>query len=174
MRLRSADIEEGIHQPGVTSKLSPQASPIGGTFGKVRSSGRKPHQGWDLYADVGTPVYSVADGQVEYVENRGDYGLQICVRLGGPQCSSMDALARRFLAASLHAFYAHLSLSLVRTGDLVREGQTIGLSGNSGNARTTPPHLHFEVRTQARLGKGLAGRIDPGELLGYEYYRCAL
>jgi murein DD-endopeptidase MepM/ murein hydrolase activator NlpD len=174
MQLRAADIEESIHQPGVTSKLSWQASPVGGSFGKVRSSGHKPHQGWDLYATVGTPVYAVMDGQVAYAESHGDYGLQVCILLGGLQCSNVDAIAQRFHSAHLYAFYGHLSSALVKKGDTVREGQTIGLSGNSGNARTTPPHLHFEVRTVARLGKGLVGRIDPGELLGYQYYSCSL
>ena len=54
----------------------------------------------------------------------------------------------------------------------VAEGDLIALSGNSGNASNTPSHLHFELRTHPNLGKGLAGRINPGELLGYSHYSC--
>jgi hypothetical protein len=42
-------------------------------------------------------------------------------------------------------YYAHLDEQLVSQGDRVAEGDTIGLVGNTGNARTTPPHLHFGI-----------------------------
>jgi murein DD-endopeptidase MepM/ murein hydrolase activator NlpD len=52
----------------------------------------------------------------------------------------------------------------------VLEGDEIGLTGTSGNAGNTPPHLHFELRTNPRPSSGLSDRLDPGELLGYGYY----
>ena len=42
-------------------------------------------------------------------------------------------------------YYAHLDSQLVRPGDRVAVGDTLGLVGNTGNARTTPPHLHFGI-----------------------------
>ena len=45
------------------------------------------------------------------------------------------------------AYYAHLDRVRegLALGELVREGETIGYVGNTGNARYTPPHLHWEV-----------------------------
>jgi murein DD-endopeptidase MepM/ murein hydrolase activator NlpD len=45
------------------------------------------------------------------------------------------------------AYYAHLDRQLVKAGDYVRKGQVIGTVGNTGNARTTPSHLHFGIYT---------------------------
>ncbi len=42
-------------------------------------------------------------------------------------------------------YYAHLDTQLVSSGERVRAGDTLGLVGNSGNARTTAPHLHFGI-----------------------------
>jgi murein DD-endopeptidase MepM/ murein hydrolase activator NlpD len=52
-------------------------------------------------------------------------------------------------------YYAHLDRQYVREGDQVQPGDTIGFVGNTGNAITTPPHLHFEVY---RRGEG---PLDP-------------
>ena len=52
------------------------------TFGIVRkfaNGSPKPHQGWDFSAPIGTPVYAIADGKVEFIKNIGDYGLQLCL-----------------------------------------------------------------------------------------------
>jgi uncharacterized protein YraI len=47
-------------------------------------------------------------------------------------------------------YYAHLSEQLVTPGQLVRRGDVIGRVGNTGNARTTSPHLHFGVYAGSR------------------------
>ena len=48
------------------------------TFGMVRHGGRRPHQGWDLTAPVGTPVYAITDGVIkETTANVGYYGRQV-------------------------------------------------------------------------------------------------
>jgi hypothetical protein len=54
-----------------------------------------------------------------------------------------------------HLYYAHLDKQLVRAGQRVRAGDTLGLVGNTGNARTTAPHLHFGIY---RSGQGA---VDP-------------
>lgn len=130
------------------------------TFGMVRNNNTKPHQGWDLAALPGTPVYAIATGRAEFVENKGAYGVQIC-----------QTFEHR--GQPLYAFYAHLEHALVKNGDKITEGQLIGYSGQTGNASgqcEADAHLHFEIRLVPRPGLGLAGRIDPGEILGYEIY----
>jgi len=133
------------------------------TFGPVRKNPDgtpRNHQGWDLAAPPGTPVYAVADGTVESIaDDAGDYGRTITLR---------------FLRGGmfLFAFYAHLSYISVAGGQQVSAGQLIGYTGNTGNAAGLQPadaHLHFELRTAPVAGLGLGNRLDPGELLGYEY-----
>ena len=172
MRIRTAQSDSQYTGPEIKNRLKTNASPIGGSFGKgVRSSGTKPHQGWDLYAEIGTFVYTIGPGVVVFSEHPKDskYGLQICVRLDEAPFCSVDAVLP---AVPKFAFYAHMQRSFVKAGVRVSEDKPIGTTGNSGNARGLPPHLHFEIRTTARLGKGLKGRIDPGEVLGYSYYGC--
>jgi SH3-like domain-containing protein len=55
-------------------------------------------------------------------------------------------------------YYAHLDSQVVRRGDRVLAGDTIGFVGNTGNARTTPPHLHFGIASR--------GWFDPMPALG--------
>lgn len=117
------------------------------TFGAPRSEGRR-HEGVDIFAARGTPVLAAHDGVVVRI---GTY------RLGG---IAIHTVGRR----GVLAYYAHLERVRpdLRRGVLVREGETIGWVGNTGNARTTAPHLHFEARP---LALGLVAR-DPVPLLG--------
>lgn len=137
-------------------------------FGMVRNNGTKPHQGWDLWAPIGTPIYAVADGLIEYVQTDSIYGLQLCMSFTDNSGISDTGL--------LYAFYAHLSQAYFNKGFEVTEGMIIGLTGDSGNARGfsfDEQHLHFEIRTLPYLGKGLRGRLDPAEFLGYHLLTCS-
>ena len=98
-------------------------SPFGARWGK-------PHEGIDLPAPVGTPVFAAADGRVVYAGAaiRG-YGNLIVLKHAG----------------DLLTAYAHNSVLLVSQGQSVRAGDRIALVGQSGHA--TGPHLHFEVRS---------------------------
>jgi murein DD-endopeptidase MepM/ murein hydrolase activator NlpD len=98
-------------------------SPFGARWGK-------PHEGIDLPAPVGTPVFAAADGRVVYAAAgiRG-YGNLIVLKHAG----------------DLLTAYAHNSVLLVSQGQSVRAGDRIALVGQSGHA--TGPHLHFEVRS---------------------------
>jgi murein DD-endopeptidase MepM/ murein hydrolase activator NlpD len=98
-------------------------SPFGARWGK-------PHEGIDLPAPIGTPVFAAADGRVVYAGNgvRG-YGNLIVIKH----------------TAELLTAYAHNSVLLVSQGQPVRAGDRIALVGQSGHA--TGPHLHFEVRS---------------------------
>ena len=89
----------------------------------------RPHEGIDLAAPTGTPVFAAADGSVAYAGNgmRG-YGNIVVLRH----------------STALLTVYAHNSVVLVSRGQPVRAGDRIALVGQSG--RATGPHLHFEVR----------------------------
>ena len=60
----------------------------------------------------------------------------------------------RLLNKNVTLYYAHLDEQLVQQGQTVKQGETLGLVGNTGNAKYTPAHLHFGVYTYA-------GPIDP-------------
>lgn len=89
---------------------------------------RRQHNGVDLAAPRGTPVYATADGIVESARYFGSYGNYVQIGHGG------DVESR----------YAHLSSYTVSNGDQVRKGDLIGYVGSTG--RSTGPHLHYEVR----------------------------
>ena len=131
------------------------------TFGMTRSNADgtpRAHQGWDFGAPVGTPCRAIGAGVVEAVTDAGDYGLQVLIRQHDPHEDR-----------TMWTFYAHLSSAAVKAGERVEAAQVIGATGESGNACGMPvadQHLHFEVRTEPRPGRGLAGRISPLELYG--------
>ncbi|WP_205699077.1 peptidoglycan DD-metalloendopeptidase family protein [Conexibacter sp. SYSU D00693] len=108
-----------------------------GQFGAGRNGGRT-HEGFDVNAPCGTPLVAARAGRV--VRSRFDpvlYGHEVVVR------GLLDGRTYR---------YAHLrDRPLVRRGERVRTGQRIGSVGDTGNARTTGCHLHFELRVGGRL-----------------------
>ena len=167
MVLRTADLDSQVKVQGVTDRLSTSASPVGGTYGFVRSHHQKWHNGWDLYAKTGTLCFAVTDGEVIETAVHTGYGRTLIMKLQGPQA---DAIARRHKVPSLYALYGHLSAYL--TGKAcVMEGASVARTGADGNAYNTPPHLHFELRTSPSFAGGHHS-IDPGELLGWQYYAC--
>ncbi len=86
------------------------------------------HLGVDYAAAQGTPVRSVGVGTVESAGNMGGYGNAVVIKHNNGHAT----------------VYAHLSKMLVRRGQSVSQGQTVGLVGATGWA--TGPHLHFEFR----------------------------
>lgn len=97
------------------------------------------HIGIDIRVPEGTPVRSMAAGQVERVgEDKGGFGYYIVVR--HPHMPDPDNPEYETV---LHSIYAHLSSQMVQEGDIVTKGQQIGLSGKTGAA--TGPHLHFQI-----------------------------
>lgn len=89
------------------------------------------HQGNDIFAPIGVPVLAVADGVFSKV------GVNT---LGGNRLWLTDDLGNAYYYAHLSGYAAH-----VADGVRVRGGEIIGFVGNTGQARTTPPHLHFEI-----------------------------
>ncbi len=98
-------------------------------YGDPRDGGRRQHEGLDIFAARGTPVLAAADGFVRSTRPNN---------LGGRVIWLRDHLDRTH-------YYAHLDSVAVFRGMAVDVGDTIGFVGNSGNARTTPTHLHFGI-----------------------------
>jgi murein DD-endopeptidase MepM/ murein hydrolase activator NlpD len=86
------------------------------------------HEGLDISNMTGTPVYASADGTVDFAGHQTGFGNVLEVNHG----------------YSLKTVYGHLSKILVHEGQIVRRGQLIARSGNTG--LSSAPHLHYEVR----------------------------
>ena len=112
-------------------------SAYGDSWGAPRSGGRS-HEGVDMLAPMGTPIYAVVSGSVNFRQNR----------LGGNAVSLVGDNGNRY-------YYAHLA-SYEGTSRRVNQGDVIGYNGDTGNATGTP-HLHFEVHP----GGGLAVNPTP-------------
>jgi murein DD-endopeptidase MepM/ murein hydrolase activator NlpD len=145
------------------------------SYGRVRNWNAalqhhtKFHQGWDLDAATGTTCYAIAGGVITHIGHHPQFGRNVVLqfsRSGITNASAPDAL---------WAFYAHLSHILVANGKIVSAGQPIGLTGHTGNASATAPHLHFEIRNtpNSNPGLGSVGRLDPATILGYHYLVCS-
>ncbi len=113
---------------------------IGSVWGDPRDGGRRRHEGIDIFAKRGTPVVASSEGRVSFVGVRG---------LGGKVVWLRDNKRRQSL------YYAHLDSQMVSRNQRVKVGDTLGLVGNTGNARSTPPHLHFGIYRSGR------GAVDP-------------
>jgi len=112
--------------------LFPVAGPVRFTndWGFGRPGGRS-HEGIDLFAARGTPVVAVADGTLFNVGWNGLGGWRLWVR---------DTAGNGF-------YYAHLDAysPAAKEGAAVTRGTVLGYVGDTGDARGTPTHLHFEV-----------------------------
>jgi murein DD-endopeptidase MepM/ murein hydrolase activator NlpD len=105
------------------------------------------HHGEDIFAPLGAPILAVADGTLFSVGWND---------LGGYRLWLRDRQGNQF-------YYAHLSAfsPLAVDGKEVRAGDVIGFLGNTGDARTTPPHLHFEIHPVGLLPFGYDGVVNP-------------
>ena len=117
-------------------------------FGAERDGGRRAHRGVDIFAARGTPVLAATDGWITRVET---------TRVGG------NVIWMQPLFGNMRVYYAHLHEQWVRPGDFVTAGQPLGAVGNTGNAVTTPPHLHFGVYVRQPGRRG--GARDPADFL---------
>jgi murein DD-endopeptidase MepM/ murein hydrolase activator NlpD len=147
LRLQPELLRGGTY--GVTLRLEAQlAFPVEGysmrgvqsIFGAERDGGRRSHAGIDIFARRGTPVLATSAGRVNRVES---------TRLGGKVVWVRDPVRNS------NIYFAHLDSQYVGNGQQVEIGDTLGFVGNTGNARTTPPHLHFGVYRRRE------GAVDP-------------
>jgi len=129
-------LESQLMERRIKTVLLPTITPInanhiGSTFGRrvdpIAGVGAM-HEGIDFVADQGTPVIASAGGIVLAAEYHPQYGKMIEVDHGN----------------DFSSIYAHLSKMNIKAGQIIKRGQLIGASGNTG--RSTGPHLHFEVR----------------------------
>ncbi|MDQ3070961.1 MAG: M23 family metallopeptidase [Acidobacteriota bacterium] len=107
-------------------------------FGDARDGGRRDHHGVDIFAPRGTPVLAGAAGIVRSVDTTA---------IGGRVIWLSDTENGQSL------YYAHLHDWAAREGQTVKAGDVIGYVGNTGNASSTAPHLHFGIYR--------GGPIDP-------------
>ena len=127
--------------------IKPVPGGITSPFGRknfVNDQPRSPHSGIDLRGAVGTPVKSPAAGKVILTEELYFAGNTIMIDHGFGMIS----------------YFCHLSAIKVKTGDMVTQGEVIGLVGSTG--RVTGPHLHWTVKL-------LEQRIDPMSILALNF-----
>ena len=141
----------------------PTTFPIAGqwdfidSWGFPRSGGRS-HKGADIFSPKGTPVVALEDGVAVTSSNS----------LGGEVIYFFGRSGNRYYYAHLSAFVPNIN------GAQAKAGQVIGYVGNSGNAISTPPHLHFEVRVPQLMAdinpypmlKTLSTAVDKARLSG--------
>jgi murein DD-endopeptidase MepM/ murein hydrolase activator NlpD len=106
----------------VRSDFGERADPLDGA--------RSFHQGIDIDSADGERVLAAADGEVVFASAMSGYGTVVMLDHGGRTIT----------------LYAHLNRAVVRLGEQVARGRTIGYVGSEG--RATGPHLHFEVRVK--------------------------
>jgi hypothetical protein len=113
---------------------------IGSGFGAPRDGGRRRHHGVDIFTKRHTPVIAPSKALVRRVRESDIGGLNIWL---------YDQ------KRGLHMYFAHLQTQEVKENTDVMPGQRIGTVGNTGNARRTPPHLHFGIYIRGE------GPVDP-------------
>ncbi len=145
-------IERALYTMRLAAMPKPQALPVPvegvrqralrDTWGGARSEGRK-HEGIDIFAKRGTPVVSSTEGIVSQVGTN---------RLGGLVVWVMGPGGQRH-------YYAHLDgYADVEPGMRIEAGRVLGFVGDTGNAKGTPPHLHYGIYDTG-------GAINPYPLL---------
>jgi murein DD-endopeptidase MepM/ murein hydrolase activator NlpD len=140
---------------GMTTSIVPDdafTDPIPGVagtnFGERRifnGAPRAPHSGADLHAAAGTAVHATNRGRVVLAKNLFFTGNTVILDHG----------------LGIYSLYAHLSRIDVKSGEIVKNGQVVGLVGATG--RVTAPHLHWGMRVQG-------ARVDPFSLVGHSLH----
>ena len=90
----------------------------------------KPHRGIDYAAAVGTPIVASYSGTITVADDKTlhqNYGIVVAIQHD----------------TDTQTLYAHLNNAIVKKGQTIKAGQTIGYVGLTG--RTTGPHVHFEL-----------------------------
>ncbi len=119
-------------------------SPFGRRRDPIHPNTWKEHNGIDIGAPVGTPVYAPADGVVRSTYTHSAGGMTLLM-------TSTDGTVRYG--------FCHLSGYTVKPGERVMRGQQIARSGNTG--RSTGPHLHFSVKTGGRWHDQIPAAVKP-------------
>jgi hypothetical protein len=112
-----------------------------------RAGCRRLHKGNDVFADEGTPAVAVESGVIIKVDNTDDGLGGITLWLRGD--------------SGVAYYYAHNAVNLVAEGDRVARGQMIARVGRTGNAATTPPHIHFQVNVCGEISSDEPCTVNP-------------
>lgn len=144
----SEETEAIVHR--ITTDIVPEEAftvPIPGesgtNFGARRifnGEPRRPHAGADLHAAPGTPIHATNRGRVMLAKSLFFTGNTVILDHG----------------LGIYSLYAHLSHIDVKPGEIVKNGEVVGLSGATG--RVNAPHLHWGMRVQG-------ARVDPFSLV---------
>ncbi|HET9744145.1 MAG TPA: M23 family metallopeptidase [Chitinophagaceae bacterium] len=116
--------------PSLEFPVAGDKAKAGSFWGADRDGGKRRHEGVDIFAPKLTPAIAAADGYITSVQEGGLGGKTVWMRVSDRNIS---------------LYYAHLDKQLVEAGQRVKKGDTLGLVGNTGNARFTPSHLHFGI-----------------------------
>lgn len=125
--------------PSIGFPVTDPKANIGSYWGANRDGGKRKHEGIDIFAKKGSPAVAAVDGLITGVSEGGIGGKVVWLRPLGKDYT---------------LYYAHLDQQSVQPGQMVKKGDMLGTVGNTGNARTTPAHLHFGVYT-------FRGPVDP-------------
>jgi len=125
--------------PSLDFPVAGSKAKAGSFWGDNRDAGKRKHEGVDIFAPKLTPAIAAADGYITGVDEGGIGGKTVWMKVADRK---------------IHLYYAHLDKQLVEDGQRVKKGDTLGLVGNTGNAKYTPSHLHFGIYTHN-------GPIDP-------------
>jgi len=144
--LRGGDFELRVHAEAALGfpVADHSARNILSPFGVERDAGRRSHDGVDIFAPRGTAAVAATRAYVRRVREQNLGGLTVWLH---------DR------QRNLHLYYAHLDEQLVEVGQWVDAGDIVGRVGNTGNARTTPPHLHFAIYAEGQ------GPLNPDSFL---------
>lgn len=103
---------------------------IGSYWGDGRDNNARKHEGVDIFGKFRSPVLAIADGTITRVNENNLGGKVVWLRPKGKDYT---------------LYYAHLDEQIATEGQEVKVGDTVGLMGNTGNARNTATHLHFGI-----------------------------
>lgn len=117
--------------------------------------GKRRHSGVDIKTKPNDNVYAAFEGKVRFSKSYSGYGNVIVIRH----------------ASGIETVYSHNSKNLVKSGDWVKAGQLIALTGRTG--RATTEHVHFEIRINGRhynpelIFDNAAHKLRPVKLIAY-------
>lgn len=147
VRLQPELLQSGSYTITLTTKpslgfpvLGKNTNAVQSFWGAERDGGARRHEGVDIFAARGTPAVASTHGIISRVTE---------TPIGGKVVWLADGPNQQQL------YYAHLDKQLVQPGQRVAPGDTLGLVGNTGNAKGTPPHLHFGIYQYG------SGAVDP-------------
>jgi len=114
-------------------------------FGASRQGGKRRHLGVDIPGPEGSELIAAADLEIREAGQMRGFGNYVEGKVPG---------------TVFNLVYAHNKENMVKVGNTVRAGDTVALIGDTGNAKGTPPHVHFEVRDTVHTLKPFL-QLDP-------------